>query len=404
MVNELEPPCDDGSCVDFVKFLRIMNLIVVRCVLKSKLVMRTHTLPILATALLALSACNNTPTPQNTIQNTPQNTATDKAPFPKYDHIFIIIEENHAYDQVIGKSYTPTINKLAQTYGIATNYFGVVHPSEANYVALIGGSTFGIHDDAPYNAKSNTSGNSSGVEHTITQPSLLDQLEAKGLTWKGYFEDIPSPGYKGTTYPTPTKALYASKHNGFINFKKVQDNPQELAKLVGFDQLNADLKSGNVPNYSHIVPNQCNEMHGLSVVCPLQGADSDSDRKLIQQGDAIIGKIVNQIMSSSFWSSGNNAIVVTWDEDNFRQPFNQGCCGFDPKSPANFGGGHIATIIITSHGGRGVKDNTAYNHYSLLRTVEDAFGLNYLNYAGDTANGVKSMTPFFAPTAATRVP
>jgi hypothetical protein len=364
--------------------------------------MRTQTklTIVLATALVALSACNTPST--NQITNTNQ-TDTDKGAFPKYDHIFVIIEENHAYDQIIGKPYAPTINKLAQTYGLATNYYGVVHPSEANYVALLGGSTFGIHDDAPYNAKPIALG--IGVNHTITKTSLLDQLEAKGLTWKGYFEDIPSPGYKGTAYPTPTEALYASKHNGFINFKKVQDNPQELAKLVGFNQLTADLQSGNVPNYSHIIPNQCNEMHGLSVVCPLNGSDDTSDQKLIKQGDAVIGKIVNQIMSSSLWSSpGNNAIVITWDEDNFRQPFNQGCCGFDPSSSANFGGGHIATIVITNHGGHGVKDNTAYNHYSLLRTVEDAFGLNnYLNYAADTANGVKRMTPLFAPDTSTRV-
>ncbi|MGA7936972.1 MAG: alkaline phosphatase family protein [Kovacikia sp.] len=116
----------------------------------------------------------------------------------------------------------------------------------------------------------------------------------------------------------------------------------------------------------------------------------------MKTGDSQIGTIVNLITHSPLWSaSGNSVIVITWDEDN--NPGNkariQGCCGFDPNSAANFGGGHIATIVITNHGPRGVVDPTPYNHYSLLRTTEDAFGIyEYLNEAGDTGKGVKPMT------------
>ncbi len=355
---------------------------------------------ILAIAVLSLSlttiGCSlkgqDSPSPNQSksVPTTPNPTAQDLA-VPKYKYLFVIVEENKAYDQIIGSPNTPIINKLAQTYGLATNFFGEVHPSEANYVAMLGGSTFGIHDDAPYDAKASSLG-SHGVEHTIKERSLLDQLEEKGLTWKGYFEDIPSPGYKGTAYPNHIDALYASKHNGFINFKKVQDTPQELAKLVGIAQLTKDLKSGNVPNYSHIILNQCNEMHGLS--------RCSNFSKVIRTGDTMVGKIVAQITSSSLWSSpDNNAIIITWDEDDGRQPY-QGCCGYEPNSSANFGGGHIPTIVITNHGPRGIKDNTPYNHYSLLRTTEDAFGIQeYMNYAGDTKDGVKPMTPLFATKA-----
>lgn len=308
---------------------------------------------------------------------------------PKYTHIFVIIEENKAYEQIIGSPDAPILNKLGQTYGLAANFFGEVHPSEGNYIAMLGGSTFGIHDDAPFNAKAEAVG-SHGVDHTISGRSLLDQLEEKGLTWKGYFEDMPYPGYKGMAYPSWIDARYASKHNGFINFKKVQEDSKELAKLVGIDQLTKDLQSGSVPNYSHIVPNQCHEMHGLE-----QCKDT---QQLIRTGDAMVGKIVAQITSSSLWSSqDNNAIVITWDEDNGKRPYNQGCCGYDPKSSANFGGGHIPTIVITNHGARGVVDNTSYNHYSLLRTTEDAFGIyEYLNYAGARERGVKPLTPLFS--------
>ena len=141
------------------------------------------------------------------------------------------------------------------------------------------------------------------------------------------------------------------------------------------DQLTTDLKSGDVPNYSHIILNQCREMHGLP--------ECNNMQKVISTGDTWIGKIVNQIKNSSLWTaSGHSAIIITWDEDNNppHKTGNQGCCGIDPNSHANFGGGHIATIVITNH----------------LRTTEDAFGIyEYLNEAGDTAKGVKPMTSLF---------
>jgi phosphatidylinositol-3-phosphatase len=96
--------------------------------------------------------------------------ATSTAKIPLYDHIFVIIEENKAYDQIIGNPNAPIINELAHTYGLATNYYGIVHPSEGNYVAILGGSTFGIHDDAPFDADVNTPG-SHGVNHTISSRS-----------------------------------------------------------------------------------------------------------------------------------------------------------------------------------------------------------------------------------------
>lgn len=332
---------------------------------------------------------------QNTVASVP--TTKDKA-IPKYEHIFLIIEENKSYDQIIGNKNAPVINQLAKTYNLAANFSAEVHPSEANYIALLGGDTFGIHDDDAFYCQAgykdqfcHHSGKSDYVSHTVTSKSLMDQLEEKGLTWKGYFEDIPNLGSKAVVFPSPKRALYAVKHNGFMSFKNVQDDRNLKSKIVNINQLATDLKTGNVPNYSHIILNQCHEMHGLQECPDLQ--------KLIKTGDAMIGQIVKQITSSKVWASGNNAIVITWDEDN-NPPLKttiQGCCGFDPKSNANFGGGHIATIVINNHGSRGVVDKTPHNHYSLLRTTEDAFGIyEYLNHANDIAKGVQPMTALFA--------
>ena len=183
-----------------------------------------------------------------------------------------------------------------------------------------------------------------------------------------------------------------------MNFESVQNSPNRVKEIVPIAQLASDLKSGQVPNYSHIILNQCHEMHGLAE-CPIS-------EELIRTGDSAISDIVKQIMASSLWATPkNNAIVVTWDEDDRTTKGAQGCCGFEPKSAANFGGGHIATIVITSHGARRVTDATPYNHYSLLRTVEDAFGIHkYLNHANDTAAGIKSMSPLFASQVASVTP
>jgi hypothetical protein len=186
-----------------------------------------------------------------------------------------------------------------------------------------------------------------------------------------------------------------------MTFKHVQDDAGKAQKIVGFDGLERDLKSGNLPNYAHIVPNQCNDMHGRD-----DGPDTPADcRKsneegLIRRGDRIAGELVDKIMRSAAWQApGNSAIVITFDENGKaeRNTGAQGCCGYDPKSAANFGGGRIPTIVITNHGPRGVTDATPYNHYSLLRTTETAFGIDeHLAHAADNQSGVIDMVPLFS--------
>jgi phospholipase C len=278
---------------------------------------------------------------------------------PRYQHVFVIVMENHSYDEIIGNPLAPKINALANEYGLATNYYGVTHPSEPKYVAMIGGSFFGIQDDAPY------------TTHTINGPSLASQLEGAGLTWKTYQQALPYAGYTGTRYPTPGPTLYASKHNPFLNFASVQNSPAELQRIVPDTQLATDLQAGTVPNFSYIVPDQCHDMHGTT------GCSADS--ALIAAGDTYVSDTVNLITGSTTWQRGNNAIVVNWDEDDFSSA-NLGCCDANP------GGGHVATIVITNHGPRGVQDATPSNHYSLLQTIQLAFHLGCLQNTCDTAN------------------
>jgi phosphatidylinositol-3-phosphatase len=315
---------------------------------------------------------------------------------PRYQHIVEIMMENTSYGTIIGSSLAPKINALANQYGLATNYYGVTHPSEPNYMAAVAGSFFGVQDDNQFYctpAMATTDPTCSGtiVNHTVSAQSIADQLTAAGKTWKGYFQSLPptpavlvttGPGANGPytfKYPSNAVALYASKHNPFVNFTGTQG---ALANMVSDTQLASDLASGQLANYSLIVPDQCHDMHGT-------GGCGNANAN-ISAGDTYVGDTVNQVMSSPMWIDGNNAIVITWDEDDFSDQglLGTGCCGANP------GGGHVATIVIRNHGNLAhIEDNTAYNHYSLLRTMESAFGLPCL--ADACASVVPTMNPLF---------
>ncbi|MEO6967547.1 MAG: alkaline phosphatase family protein [Rhodanobacteraceae bacterium] len=369
----------------------------------------------LLASLLVLLACPAMAAHKQVSGQEPQT-----SPMPRYAHVLVIIEENKGYEQIMDHpDWTPVIHRLAQEYGLATEFYGEVHSSEANYIAMLGGDTFGIHDDDAFFCKphlKNTYCEDADrphyADHNLTARSLMDQLAAKGLSWKAYMEDIPSAGSLVLRWPTPDYPvagqpyeMYAAKHNGFVNFKNVNEAPYPLLAqhFVGFRQLDKDLANDTLPNYAHIVPNQCNEMHGRgSDDGPNIPNDCNDDKDLpglIHRGDAQIGRLVDKIMHARVWSDpGNTAIVVTFDENNkeARKTGAQGCCGYDPHSLANFGGGHIVTLVITNHGPRHVVDNIPYNHYSLLRTTEAAFGIDrYLGHAADTGKGVVTMTPLF---------
>jgi hypothetical protein len=313
-------------------------------------------------------------------------TARDRA-VPHYDHLIVVLEENKTYATIVNGKNAPHLHALATAYGLATHMYAESHPSEPNYVALVSGTTGGIRDDAGWF----TTG------HLIPPPDLATQLRAKGLAWRAYLEDLPAPGsfaiLSGGSAHRPA-GLYAAKHTGFTNLASVHRDGGIASELVGFDRLDADLARGSVPAFALVVPNQCNEMHGVRSPAAPPDCRHDDDA-LIRRGDAAIGRLVARIQASPFWAHGNNAIVITFDEDEGEGRIAgelQRCCVFDAQDP---GGGHIPTIVIANHGPRGLRDATPYDHYSLLRTIEDALGLDgHVRHADDP--GVQPMTPLFA--------
>jgi hypothetical protein len=291
---------------------------------------------------------------------------------PKLDHVFLIMEENNGFSDVIGNKAAPNLNYLANTFGLETDYYGLsTGSSETNYVGLLGGNTYGVTSDDAYwkNAVKN-------------QPSLITQLDAKNISWKAYMQSMPYPGYQGICYPArcngapDSDPLYVSKHDAIQNFTE-DWNAKDWNRQVPITQLGTDLAKSAVPQFSYIAPDECHDMHGDPPYCLDSGSIGDpQNQHLVSVGDAYLGQTVSAITHAGFWAKGNNAIIVTYDNGDDTK----GCCDENP------GGGQVATVVITSHGPRHVTDSQPANHYSTLATIEHIFGLGCIANACDTAN------------------
>lgn len=349
------------------------------------------------------------------------------APFPHLDHIFVIMMENTSYSDLLSASNSNTtfIQSLAQKYGLETDYYGVTHTSLPNYVAVTSGSTWGSNQDDEAQAD----------QGYFNHLNLADQLDQAGVSWKGYMESMPSAGYTGdygdctsgtTLDPDCTAgsdtgtALYVRKHNPFMQYPDIFNNPQRAANVVPLTQLSTDLNSGHVAQFVWISPNVCDDMHGGAPQCPYPNTDSMTDpneETLFQDGDQFVNKWVTAIMNSRAWT-GNSAIFLTWDEGGYEatSPYgpedDTGCCDSPvlPASPAVpasggggdlaggmlYGGGHVPMIVVARNGARGVTDPAPANHYSLLQTIEQNWGLPFLGNASDTLQ-VHSLAPLLMP-------
>jgi hypothetical protein len=326
----------------------------------------------------------------------------------RLDHIYVIMLENHSQSSVIGDANAPYMNSLAQKYGEADNYYGVTHPSMPNYIASIAGDNFGLQDDNDQNVVN------------LDRPNLVDQLESRHIGWDAYMQDLPS-NKLDRFWPSSDNPLYAKKHNPFVLFDDVKNNPARMDHVRDYSQLGADLNGRHAPQFVWITPNQCNDMHG-GVYTPVDGhpetpcpygstKDDANDAALKHKADAFVKGAVDTIRSSKAWTQ-HSAIVIVTDENDYTGNEEtggwetaDGCCDSpyvaagDPRVAADwpggtYGGGLIPAIVVTSKAHH-VVDHTPYNHYSLLTTIEDNWGLGHLGHAGDTAGGVVPMWRVF---------
>jgi hypothetical protein len=381
---------------------------------------------------------------------------------PHLDHVWVIMEENHGYSQVVGNPNMPYTNDLVSFANTASNYFAIAHPSLTNYLEITGGSNFGVHSDnypdwhnaycttnlasgtvstdnpaSPLicpifgigtdaatpaidttNETTGTPGinNIDGVQSIPAASNtwgktIADQLAESGRTWKSYQQNLGPQGADNINYsdgfynnntnfsliqPAQTPpltsagivALYAAKHNPFVYFRSIQEGYEpgsDLTNVVDFEGPNglyADLRSANVPSYSFIAPDQCNDQHGRGNSTPYcaydpndNGTQAGLNPALMQRGDIELKRIVTAIKASPVWKTGNNAIVVVWDEDDYS------------ISPTV---NKVLLIVDTNYGSHGLQSTAPYNHFSLLKSIEGGLGLPCLNHACDSTVNVIS--------------
>jgi phosphatidylinositol-3-phosphatase len=417
---------------------------------------------------------------------------------PHYDHVFVIMMENHTYQQVVGNPTFPFYNSLISSnrVNIGTSYYAIGHPSLTNYLEIVGGSNFGVRSDNPPdwhdlacktnlqtglpNADISTAngvapvpvdtspvicpiwgtgkdGDTPAIDswNEINPPvfnflaeidgiksvpardgisgkTIADQLAEAGLSWKSYQENLPVSGADNvnnsngtstnlTTYdaneplsPTNLPPLnsgdllhaYAVKHDPFAYFRSVQEGllpGSSLANIRPFDGaggLYADLATGHVPNFSYIVPNQCDDQHGqdnADAFCQEDqgvtvtiggvaytgntfGTQAGLNPGLSLQADTTLKRVIKAIHASPVWREGSSVIVVVWDESDYSGVANTLPAGtLYPLQLQN----RVPLTVEPNSQVLGVQSQQFYDSHALLKTLEGAFGLRCLNHACD---------------------
>jgi hypothetical protein len=353
----------------------------------------------------------------------------------KIRHVFTIVLENEGYDTTFGpNSKAPFLSKTLTAQGaLLTQYYGTGHASLDNYIAMISGQAADNDTRADCQTYSNfvltgVTADGQAVGSGCIYPSFIltvaDQLTAAHKTWRAYMEDMgndpnretstcghPVIGSKDLTQTaeppsstTPLGDQYATRHNPFAYFHSIIDSAGCHANVVNLNQLNQDLKSvDTTPAYVFVTPNLCDDGHDAPCVTSQPGG--------LVSADLFLQKWVPTIMNSPAFQKDGGLLMILFDEGGFNPPVANPsggftisasglfCCnqqpgpnlGAFPQSSVigpytltyvSYGGDRTGAVLLSPFIKPGTVSNIPYNHYSMLKTVEDIFDLGYLGYAG----------------------
>ncbi len=260
----------------------------------------------------------------------------------RVNHVFIVMEENHSYSDVIGNPAMPYLNSLASTYSVAEGYYANTHPSIGNYFMLTTGQIITNND---------------GYTQTVTVDNVVRELLAAGKTWKEYSEALPSQGYDGGD-----TGEYAERHNPLSYMSDVRNDPNQRQNLVPFTQLATDIANHTLPNYGFIVPDLLHDAHNGTLA----------------QADSWLQTNIAPLLSSpDFNSRGGGLLIITFDEAE--------------TSDTEFGGGHVAWIAVGPNVNPGYPPGgslvpvTVYQHQSTCRFMLKLAGVTVFPGAAATA-------------------
>jgi hypothetical protein len=323
---------------------------------------------------------------------------------PPVKHVWVLMLENENADTSFGpQSKAPYLAQTLRSQGaFVPNYYGTGHLSLDNYISLISGQGPNpvTQADAPTFSEflpgaEGPDGQAigQGAVYPAWVKTVADQLDAKGMTWAGYMEDMgnsntepktcrhPAIGAQDQTQQAKVGDQYATRHNPYMYFHSIIDNQLKCdARVVPLDRLPAALASESAtPNYSFITPSLCHDGHDEPCVDGQPGG--------LTSANDFLKTWVPAIMSSAAFRK-DGLLIVTFDEAGSSDA--TACCGekTSPNTPNNggptpgSGGGRVGAVLLSRFIKPGTETAQEYNHYSQLRSVEDLFGLDHLGYAG----------------------
>jgi phospholipase C len=337
--------------------------------------------------------------------------AASAAP-PPIKHVFVITLENKGFDETFGPaSPAPYLSQELPAQGqLLTQYYGIGHASLDNYIAMAGGQAPNVvtqadcpfyFDFVPGVIAPDGQAIGQGCVYPKTVKTIADQLESAGLTWKGYMEDMgtacrrPAPNSRDTTQQAKPGDQYAARHNPFVYFHSVIDSGSCARNDVDLTRLDGDLAAASTtPSYAFITPNLCHDGHDTPCVDGQPGG--------LVSADQFLRTWVPKITGSPAWAEGS-LLVVTFDEAESGDA--SACCGelpgYNTPNPGGLtpgpGGGRTGAVLVSQFIQPGTTNATPYNHYSLLRSTEDVFGLSHLGYAGQAGLAAFGADVYNAP-------
>ena len=291
------------------------------------------------------------------------------AQVPRFDHVFIVVEENQNFSCVIGNRVMPFLNGLASKYGVATSYYANAHPSISDYFVLTTGQAIykGRFGDLR--------------TEEVNVDNVIRQLKQNGKTWRAYVEGVPGPGYMGGNIGS---TAYVKRHNPLAYFAK-DIPPAERANLAPFPQFSQDLAQNRLANYTFIVPNLFDDGHDVKGTNGhSQGLARCGDVNALKQSDDWLKDILSPLLASKVFED-SGLLIITYDES---------CLDDTSDGAGHEGGGRVATILVSPKVKPAYRSIVLFHHESTLRLSLEALGLDENHWPGGARNA-PSMAEFF---------
>lgn len=264
--------------------------------------------------------------------------ATLTAPPTSIKHVVLVVLENEDAKRADTQPY---LRELASRGALLNNYHALTHPSQPNYIALVAGSVFDVKSDKPV---------------VIDARHIGNLIEEKGLTWKTYAENYPGNCSLKERIGVPFFSQYVQRHVPFLRFKNVREDPARCARIVNASELDQDVANGTLPNFALYIPNDSNNGHDTG----------------IERADSFLRKRFDPLLHDPRFADGT-VFIVTFDEGSDRGP------------------NVVYTVLVGAGVRQGAVSNEWYDHYSLLRTIEEIFGTGTLGRHDDSATAINDV-------------